>query len=111
MKVVHHDLRLLGNGVFMPFNIEAELFFRLLHIKIRVVFHRLGEEVVTLHRGVVLKHIEDESFIDGLLHGVAVKRAVFDHLTLRPGFAKDFQGFVLGRGGERKIAGIGEHLA
>ena len=111
VKVVHHDLRLLGNGMLMAFDVTAELLFRLLDVKIRVVLHRLGQVVVTLHRGVVFEHIKDEAFIDGLLHGVAVKRAVFDHLTLRPGFAKDFQGFVLGRGGERKIAGIGEHLA
>ena len=60
----------------------------------------------------VAEHVEDEAFLDGLLHGVAVERQVLDSaVRLRIRFAEQFEGLVLWCGREGEIAGVVEQAA
>ena len=111
VEVIDHDFRLLADGVLVRFDVPAQLLLRLLGVELGIVLHRLGQPVVALHRRVVLEHVENETLLDGLLHRVAVERPMLDHIALRPGLAEDFQRLVLWRGGEREVAGVGQHLA
>ncbi|MNI54660.1 hypothetical protein D3C73_1095630 [compost metagenome] len=60
--------------------------------------------------GVVLQHIEDEAFVDRLLHGVEVERCRrvvgADGLRRVARATEQAQGRMLGRGGEGEVAGI-----
>ena len=73
----------------------------------------LDQLVIAVNRRVGLEHIEDEALLDRLLHRVAVEGPVLD-LALgiwRQRLAEHLQRLVLGRGGEREVAGVGQHLA
>ena len=70
----------------------------LLALHVRVVVARLDELVVATVGNIALQHVQDEPFLNGLAHGVAVG-----------GFAiapEDFERFVLGRGGEGEEAQV-----
>jgi hypothetical protein len=56
----------------------AAFLARLLDVELGVAFDRLGQPVVALDRRVVLQHVEDEAFLDRLLHRVAVEGPVLD---------------------------------
>ncbi len=92
---------------------RRSFFCRLLGVELRVVLGLLDQLVVAVHRRVALEHIEDEAFLDRLLHRVAVEGPVLD-LALGVGrqrLAEHLQRLVLGRGGEGEVAGVGQHLA
>jgi hypothetical protein len=59
----------------------------------------------------VLQHVQAESLLDGLLHGVAVEGPVLNRVGLGGRVTEDLQRLILGGGGKRKIAGVGQHLA
>ena len=59
----------------------------------------------------MLEHVEDEAFLDRLLHRVAVEGPVLDLARLAGRLAEDFQRLVLRRGGEGEIARVRQHLA
>ena len=111
VKVVHHDLGLQPDGVLVPLDVAAKFLPRLLGVELRVALHRLGKLVVTAHWRVVCEHIENKTLLDRLLHGVAVERQMF-HLAIQLGrrSAENLERLVLGRSGEGKIAGVGQHL-
>ena len=112
MEVVDHDLGLQADRVVVALDEAPQLLLRLLDVEFRVVLHRLGEPVVAGHRRVVRQHVQDEALLDGLLHGVAVEGAVPDGAVgLRVGRAEDLQRLVLGGGGEREVAGVGQQPA
>ena len=112
MEVVQHDLRLETDRVFVAFDKTPELPSGLLDVELRVLPHGLGELVVARHGRVVLHDIQDESFLDRLLHRVAMKRAVLDGAVgLRVRFAEDLERLVLWCRGEGEIAGGREQLA
>ena len=111
--MIDHDFGLGANGVIMAFDILTQLFRRLLGVKLRVVFGLGDQVVVGIDRGVILKHVEDEPFLDGLLHGVAVKGAMLNlpFRVGRKGFAEDFERLVFRRRGEGEITGVLQHFA
>ena len=112
VEVVHHDLGLEADRVVVALDVPAQLLLRLVHVELRVVLDRLGELVVAHHRRVVRQHVQDEALLDRLLHGVAVEGAMLDRaVRLRLRLAENFQGLVLGRGGEGEVARVGEQLA
>ena len=112
VEVVHHDLGLEADRVVVTLDIAAQLLLRLVDVELRVVLDRLGELVVARHRRVVREHVQDEAFLDRLLHGVAVEGAVPDRAVgLRVRRAEDLQRLVLGRGREGEVARVGEQLA
>ena len=67
-------------------------------IGVRTAQRDLGHALVG---GVVLQDVQDESLLDGLLHGVEVERLVLARLV---GGAEEVQGLRLGRGREREVA-------
>ena len=112
VEVVHHDLCLEADGVVVALDKAPQLALRLAGVELRVVLDRLGELVVALHRRVVLQHVQDEAFLDGLLHGVAVEGVVLGRAVgLRLRVAEDFQRLVLGGGGKGEVAGVGQQPA
>ena len=97
----------------MAFHIAPQLAAGPFAVEQRISLDRFRQPVVTADRRVVLQHIENELFLDRLLHCVHMKRAPPD-LALavwRQGYAEQFEGLRLGRGGEGEITGIGEQLA
>lgn len=110
-KVVHHDLGLVTNGLAVALDIAAQFLAGLLHIEFGIAFDGLGHAVVAFHRRVVLEHVEDEAFLNRLLHGVAVEWPMLDVVTDLEGDAENLQRLVLGCGREGKIAGVGQQFA
>ena len=107
VEVIHHDLGLEANGVIVPLDKSTQLALRLPGVELRVVLDGLGKSEIALNRRVVLQHVHDEAFLDGLLHGVAMERVVPDgavELGIR--VAEDLQRLVLGSGGKGKVAGV-----
>jgi hypothetical protein len=112
-KVIHHDLGLVADGCVVAFHIAPQLAAGVFAVEQRISLDRFCQPVVTADRHVVLQHIQDELFLDRLLHHVHMKWPSTDLALIigRQGCAKEFQGLRLGRGGEGEIAGIGEQLA
>ena len=75
VEVIDHDLGLEPDRVVVRLDVAAQLLLGLLGVKLRVVRHRLDEPVITVDRRVRAEHVEDEPFLDRLLHGVGVERA------------------------------------
>ena len=98
LKVLHHHLRFLGDVVGMQLHEAGQGAGGLLALHIRVVIARLDELVVAIVGNIVLQHIEDEAFLNGLTHGVAVAG-----LAIAP---KDLERPVLRRGGEGEKAQV-----
>src|SRR2546421_86606 len=88
----------------------ASLTLRPPRIELRVALDLLDQLVIALDGRVVLEHVEDEAFLDGLLHGVSIEGAVLDLAVLLVGLAEGLEGLVLGRGGEGEVAGVWQEL-
>ena len=109
MEVVHHDFRLGADGFGVAFDEFAEFSLCPLGIELGVVLDGLQDVEVGIDGGVVSQHVQDEAFLDGLLHGVGVEWQVLDGaVVLRKRFTEQLQGLVLGGGGEGEVAGVGE---
>ena len=104
LEMLDHHLGLLGDVVGVKADEPGQRPACLLLVHLRVVVDRLDQPVVGLVGRVVFKHVEDEMLLDGLPHAVEVKG---DGLPSRTGSAEDFEGLVLGRGGEGEEADIG----
>ena len=108
VEVVHHDLRLEADGVLVILHVAAQLLPGPLGVELRVSLHHLDEPIVAVHGRVVLQHVDDEAFLDRLLHGVDVEWEMPGVPALWRRVAEDFQGLVLGGGGEGEVAGVGQ---
>ena len=100
------------DSVVMALDEATQLLLRLIDVELRILLHRLGELVVALHRRVMSKHLQNESFLDCLFHGISVESVGPDRavrLRVRP--AENLERLVLGRGGEREVTRVGEQLA
>ncbi len=94
VEVVDHDLPLHADSVLVPFHVLAQLLVRPADVELGIALHSLHKPVVAADGRIGLQHIEDEALLDGLLHRVAVERAVFRSPVLREGFAEELQGLV-----------------
>ena len=97
------------NRMAFASKLSAQLLRRLPGVELRIVLRFFDQFVVAVHRRVALEHIENETFLYRLLHGVAVEGPVFD-LAFGVGrlrVAEQLQRLALWRGGERKVAGVG----
>ena len=110
VEVVNHDLRLEADGVVVVLHVASQLLAGTLDVELRVSPHRLDETVVAVDRRVVLQHVDDEAFLDRLLHGVDVEWEMPDVPALWRRVAEDFQGLVLGGGCKGEVAGVGQQL-
>ena len=119
VKVADHHIRLFRDGERLAFHKGAQLLLRLLLVEHWVIFHNFFEPVIAVDGRVVFQHVQNETFLNSLLHGVDVERPML-HLALlienRVAIGVDnqgaegFQRFVLRRGCKGKIAGICEQL-
>ena len=69
-------------------DVAPQLFGRALGVEFRVGLDRLDEPVVAVDRRVVAQHVQDETFLDRLLHRVAVERPVLDLVAFVNGSPK-----------------------
>ena len=53
----------------------SELFLGLSGVELGIVLDGLYKSVVALNWGITLKHVENEAFLDGLLHCIGVERS------------------------------------
>ena len=108
--MVNDDFGLCADCVLVALDVAAQAALGSLRVELGVVVDFLDEVEVTVDRGVVTEDVEDEAFLDGLLHGVAMERQVLDGVVwLRIWISEQFECLVLGRGREREVAGVGEH--
>ena len=103
VEVVHHDLGLEPDGMFVTLDVATQLLPGALGVELGIRLDLLDELVVALDRRVVPQHVQDEALLDRLLHGVAVEGAVPGLLTRTVRLAEDLQRLVLGRGGEGEV--------
>ena len=78
MKMIYHHRGLLGNNVRIPFDKGAQFLLSPLLVKHGVVFHLFGNLIPTVDGHVILQHIQDEAFLNGLFHGIDMEGPVFD---------------------------------
>ena len=107
-EVLDDHLHLLADVVRMQTHPARQLHARLFRVHFLVVTVRVGDLPGGAVGGVVLQHIEDETFLDGLAHGVQVERlglVVGARRQCRIGRATEqLQGLGLGRGGKGVVA-------
>ena len=110
MEVVHHDFGLHADGVLVVLDVAAQLLPGPLGVELRVALRRLDQPVVAVHRRVVLQHVNDEAFLNRLLHAVDVEREMSD--LLPGGFrrAEYLQRLALWGRREGEVAGVGQEL-
>jgi hypothetical protein len=108
--LLHHDARLLVDGIAVRLHVAAELLLRLAGVELRVPLDRLDQPVVAAHGRIAEKHVQDEAFVDGLLHAVDVERAMLDLAVFLERLPEELQRLVLGRGGEGEVAGVRQEL-
>ena len=94
----NHHLGLLGDVVRMQLHEAGQRPRRLPALHVGIVLAGLEQPEVGLVGGVVLQHVEDEPFLDGLAHGVAVNRVAVA--------TEHGKGLVLRRGGEGEEAQV-----
>ena len=110
VEVVHHDLGLELDGLLVALDVAAQLLLGAFRVELGIPLNRLDKLVVARDRRVGPQHVQDEAFLDGLLHGVAVERAVLPLPARVVRLAEDLQCLVLGRGREGEIARVREEL-
>ncbi len=107
VEVIDHDFGLLMDCMVVAPDIIAELLVGSTHVELGVLLDFLRQPAITVHRRVVFQHVHDEALLDGLFHGVTVEGA---ERTIGLAHAEEFEGLVLGSGGEGEVAGVGKHL-
>ena len=110
VEVIHHDLGLQPDGVVVVLHIPPQLLTRPLRVELRISLHRLHQAVVAVHRRVVRQHVDDEPFLDGLLHRVGVEGPMLGVPVVGVLRAEYLQRLVLGRGREGEVAGVGQQF-
>ena len=69
-EMLHNDLYTLCNVCFVQFHKTGNLSFRISSLAARIFFDFLVQLIEGIVSGVVLKHVENEAFLNGLLHRV-----------------------------------------
>ena len=102
-KMIDHDLHFLVDRVFVEIDERLEQRRRLLAVVPWVFLNLLEQIPVRFVCRVILQHVEDEAFLDGLPHRVEAERL---ELAVFPFEAKQFQRLGLGCGGEGEGADV-----
>ena len=111
MEVLHHNGGFLMDRIAIGFHIIPENCLGTLFIEFWVILNSFRQLIIALYRGVILQNIQNEAFLDGLLHGVnIVRRRLVGPIRLRNFFPEHLQSFILWRCREGKIARILYHL-
>ena len=99
----HNDLRLLRNVIGVQLLKPADDLCRAAGRNLGIIRDGLGNFEAGMVGHVVLQHIHDEAFLNGLLHGIDMERIEASVHILG---AEHFQRLRLGRGGKGKKAQV-----
>ena len=102
--MLHDDLYTLRNVRFMQLHKTGNLPFCIGCLAAWIFFDFFVQLIEGIISGVVLEHIQNKAFLDGLLHGVDMERLT---LSLGVQSTEQLNRCGLGRGGERKHGNIG----
>ena len=97
VEVVDHDFGLQADGVLVVFDVSAQLLPGPLGVELRIVSRRLDQPVIAVYRRVMLQHVDDEVFLNRLLHGVDVEGDVPGLISVGNRRPEYLQRLVLGR--------------
>ena len=103
-EMLHDDFHALRNVCFVQLHKTGNLPFCISGLAARIFFNLLVQLIEGVVSGVVLEHIQNKSFLDGLFHGVDVKRL---SLSLGVQSTEQLNRCGLGCSGERKHGNIG----
>jgi len=103
MEVADHHIRFFGDGKRLALHKGTQLFLRLLLVKQRIIFHRLFQPIESVDRRIVFQHIQNKAFLNRLLHGVYVERAMFNLTGIHICITEGFQRLILRRSGKGKV--------
>jgi len=104
-KMLHNHFGFFANGVFVQIHKRHQQTGGFAAIIGGVILDLFEQAPVRFEGGVVLQHVEDEIFFNGLPHGVQAERR---RGAARVAGAKQFQGCGFGGGSKGKVAGIGQ---
>lgn len=105
-EVLDDHLRVLGDGVLVGEGVPGEQAVGLRGVHLALVLILVHQLPVRVVRDVVPQRVEDEAFLDGLMHGVGVEGAV-GRLAVHGVFrAEEFEGLRLRGGGECEVGEI-----
>ena len=74
VEMIDHDLDLAADRMVIALDIVPQFLGGALGVEFRVGVDGLDQPVIAVDRRVIAQHIEDEPFLDRLLHCVAVER-------------------------------------
>ena len=107
-EMLDNDIDALVDIVIKQINIACNLPFGGNRFHLRVIFNGLVQLVVGLVLDIILQHIKDIPFLDGLLHAVQVERLIYRvSICINAFTAKQAQRHRLGRGSKGKDRHIG----
>lgn len=117
VEMADHHFSFFRNRERLTFDKGPEFFLRLLLIEHRVILYRLFQAIIAIDGRVVLQHIQNKPFLNGLLHRVYMEGTAL-HLSLfikqriairiRYQCAECLQRLVFRRGCKGKVAGVGQ---
>ena len=110
VEMLHHHSSLLCDNVRIALDEGTQFFLRTLLIKHRIILDRLHELVPAVNGCIVAEHIQNEAFLNSLLHGVDMEWAMLDFSVLFIGNTKHLLGLILRCGCEGKVAGRRDEL-
>ena len=111
VEMLHHHSSLFRNSIFAAFNETAKFFLRPLFVKHWVVLDSFHQLIKTVNGCVILKHIQNKTFLDCLLHRVDMEWPVLDVIAVLIRNAESFKRLIFRRSGKGKVAGIAKQLA
>lgn len=90
----------VGNGVTVFAVVADDGFQSRTFDQFGIVLGDLDDPERLFHGDVICQHVKDKTLFNGLIHRVDMERAIFENVPLVVGFPEQFNGLVLGRGGE-----------
>ena len=105
VEMIDHHRRFLGNDIGIPFDKGAQFLLSPLLVKHGIVFHLFGNLIPTVDGHVILQHIQDEAFLNGLFHSIDMEGPVFNFAVFFIRRAKYLFRFIFWGGRKGKIAG------
>src|SRR5690606_12969343 len=84
LKMLYHNLRLLGNVMGVKTHKAGQRFRCFLFIDFGIILNSFDDSVVGFICGIVLQNIEDKTFLNGLAHTIEMERTGFTIRSLCP---------------------------
>ena len=94
----------------MAFHIDPQFLACFFYIILWIPFDSLGQSIVTFDWCIFFQYVENETFLDGLLHRVAVEGPTLHLTAFRVRYAEHVERLVLRRRREGEVARVWQHL-